>query len=76
MDILKRSFVRYGCLKQVLCYECLKNMSFVCYECLKDVFCTLWMSQICLLYVMDVSNMSWFKHYSQFFLSCRGRDST
>ena len=43
------SFVCYGwCLKVV----------FIRYELLKDVFCTLWMSEICLLYVMDISKMS------------------
>ena len=40
---------------------CLINVSkifFVYYECLKDVFCMLWMSQRRLLYVMNVSKMS------------------
>ena len=33
-------------------------MSFVRYGCLKDVFCTLWIFQRRLLYVIDVSKMS------------------
>ena len=37
-------------------------MSFVRYKCLKDVFCTLWMSKRCHLYVMNVMETS-FGHY-------------
>ena len=54
--VFESSFIRYGCLKD----------SFVRYGCLKDVFCTLWMSQRRLLYVMDVSKTSfcmlWMSH--------------
>ena len=38
------------------------NTFFVRYGCLEYVFCTLWMSRITLLYVMDVSNNS-FERY-------------
>ena len=38
------------------------SKTFVHYECPKDVFCTLWMSQRHLLYIMNVSKTS-FVHY-------------
>ena len=55
MNVLKMSFVRCECLKDVfVCHKCLKDVSckpriscrclesfFVCYVCQRDVFCTL-----------------------------------
>ena len=37
MDVLKMSFVRYECLKEVCCIFNVLKTSFVCYWCLKDI---------------------------------------
>ena len=63
--VFQTSLVHLGCLNDVffilwmykktsfVAYEYLKTF-FVRYECLKDVFCTLWMSQRWILYIIDV----------------------
>ena len=68
LNVLKTSFVRYECLKDVFSTLCMSvmdvlkmfllssKMSFAYYKCLKDVLCTLWMSQRCLLYIIWTSS--------------------
>ena len=48
--------VHYGCLKEVFCNKCLKN-----------VFRTLWMSQRCLLYVMESQRCQRYEKRKDFF---------
>ena len=65
MDVSKTSFVRLlmdVSMTSSVHYCCLFMMTFSRYGCQKDVFCTLWMSKRCLLYVMHAKKMSFVRY--------------